>query len=107
MRILALTAALSGCAPSEHGLHGLDASALVPTDDLGDGAGYAAWESPAEPATDAVALAPHEPGPAPRVREEVFALGPTPVPVSDFLFIVDDSLSMRNVVETVRAGVRS
>ncbi len=108
MRAFLLSVALAGCAPSEQGLAAIGHDNLAPTDDLGDGAGFAAWETPAAdgPARDAVALAPAD-RPALRIREEVFALGPTAVPVADFLFVVDDSISMRNVVTELRRGMVS
>ncbi len=74
---------------------------LVPAD-LGDGAAYAAWEEPA--VLDASVSAAPRVG---RVREEAFALGPTPDPVADFLFIIDDSVSMRKILTSFQAGIAS
>lgn len=85
---------LAACA-SEYGLSPMEdpTVGLVPTDDLGDGAAFFAWEAPSPGGT--------------RQRVEDFALGATPIPVADYLFVIDESVSMRHVMNHVRKGFAS
>ncbi|MES2642860.1 MAG: hypothetical protein V4850_25475 [Myxococcota bacterium] len=95
-------ASLVGCAGSEYGLaaDGLTATdGLAPTDDLGGGAAFAAWALGTTPDLTPTA--------SPHTRVEAFALGPSPTPVADFLFVIDDSISMRAVMDTFAAGIGS
>ncbi len=84
-------------------------SGFVTSDDLGDGAAFAAWERPAtglaadqprqvsEP--DAIESAPD------MERIEHFYVGDAPTPVADYLFVIDDSISMWKVLDRYRAGI--
>lgn len=78
---------------------------LVPTDDLGDGAAYAAWTVPV--ATEAVPATPTTDDDDGTPRVEDFALGATPTSVADYLFVLDESISMRHVMAHVRRGFAS
>ncbi|MDP2306329.1 MAG: hypothetical protein Q8P18_09910 [Pseudomonadota bacterium] len=114
-----ILASLVGCGASDYGLapdRTGDGHApmddLLPTDDLGDGAAFAAWKSPATPlpVTTAGAQAPHATLSAARpatVRVEAFGVGPAPAPVADFLFVIDDSVSMKEVMGPFSAGIAS
>lgn len=85
---------LLACAP-EYGLTARTEE-LLPSPDLGDGAAFAAWE-PAVPEASPVA-------PVPDRRVEAFALGPTVTPVADYLFVIDESISMHRVLHKVIRG---
>ncbi len=110
----------AACQPSEHGLHHQSASPeLVPTTDLGDGGAYAVFVEPKPPSTQArpprkppqesvpSTSAPAHPWPAePIVREEHFWLGHGPTPAVDYLFVIDDSVSMKAILGRFRRGMR-
>jgi hypothetical protein len=111
-------ASLVGCAGSEYGLAADELArtdGLLPTDDLGEGAAYAAWALDTTPAPRLPGTAPgtahgtaHGAATAsPHTRVEAFALGPSPTPVADFLFVIDDSISMKAVMDTFAAGIGS
>lgn len=95
--------ALLAACTSEYGLSPVEdpTIGLSPTDDLGDGAAFFAWEAPASDPPE-----PASPVPT-RRRVEDFALGATPIPVADYLFVIDESVSMRHVMRHVRKGFAS
>jgi hypothetical protein len=109
-----LVSGATACGGVEYGLAPETDERLVPTDDLGDGAGYLAWEIPSSaasstgttPSTSSPQRAVPDAPPA-DLRVERFAIGPAPTPVADFLFVVDDSVSMRRVMSKFRRGVSS
>lgn len=112
----------------------LAADGFTATDDLGDGGAYEAWERPAEawehprPLAASEAAAPAGDGPHPAevgtgeaeapaqgsgvdsdatVRVEVFAAAEGPTAVADYLFVLDESVSMIQILRQFRQGLRS
>jgi len=89
---------LIGCMTSDYGLNpAVDDPDFLPTEDLGEGAAIAAWERSTPHGAD-----------EPPVREELFVAGiATPTAVADYLFVIDESVSMRKVMSQFRRGIRS
>jgi len=118
-----------GCGGPDYALTTLDDAALTTAgfeevSDLGDGGAVAAWELPAldlgwEPPVrsvgDATPQSADDAGDEGRVhdttdetvRVEVFVAGPAPTAVADYLFVIDESVSMRKVMRAYRQGLWS
>ena len=118
-----------GCGGPDYALASLDDGALATAGfeevhELGDGGAVAAWELPGldlaweapVQASDGANPGADEDGDpeASRqhttdetVRVEVFAGGPSPTAVADYLFVIDESVSMRKVMRAYRQGLWS
>lgn len=114
-----LLALLTACAGPDYALQSLEDEALraagfVESGDLGDGGAYAAWEGPAEgwehprPLGASEGTPEDEPEtPDHTVSVEVFSAAPGPTAVADYLFVLDESVSMVHVLQQFRQGLRS
>jgi len=103
MRVLLCLSFLLGCTRSEHRLHTVpdvaSDDAWTPVPDLGDGSAHAAWTTTRPPRPE-----PSAPDHPPE-RVEEHAVGHAPTPVVDYLFVIDDSVSMRKVLRRFRWGM--